>query len=254
MEAPKTQPRRARSRRRRNRSSPAGRCKPARQARDDAGRHRARARCRQGSHQYLEFPAVRHLRLLQRHDLPPRHEHLHDPGRRLHAGPGEKKEGLRPPIKNEWKNGLKNQRGTIAMARTQVRTRPRPSSSSTSSTMRAWTCRATAPRTRCSARSSKAWTRSTRSRTPRSRKTQAADGQVVPVTPVVIKSATVVGTYDTKPLEARVAAQQQQAQAAEAKAKEAAAQAQAEQESNCPITSRRSSKRRARKSKRPPQG
>lgn len=32
----------------------------------------------------------------------------------------EKKSGLRAPIKNEWKNGLKNARGTIAMARTQV--------------------------------------------------------------------------------------------------------------------------------------
>ena len=29
----------------------------------------------------------------------------------------EKKQGLRPPIKNEWKNGLKNNRGTISMAR-----------------------------------------------------------------------------------------------------------------------------------------
>lgn len=32
----------------------------------------------------------------------------------------EKKEGLRPPIQNEWKNGLKNKRGTISMARTEV--------------------------------------------------------------------------------------------------------------------------------------
>ena len=32
----------------------------------------------------------------------------------------EKKDGLRPPIKNEWKNGLKNKRGTIAMARTGI--------------------------------------------------------------------------------------------------------------------------------------
>jgi peptidyl-prolyl cis-trans isomerase A (cyclophilin A) len=32
----------------------------------------------------------------------------------------EKKQGLQPPIKNEWQNGLKNTRGTIAMARTQV--------------------------------------------------------------------------------------------------------------------------------------
>lgn len=30
----------------------------------------------------------------------------------------EKKDGARPPIKNEWENGLKNVRGTIAMART----------------------------------------------------------------------------------------------------------------------------------------
>ncbi len=29
----------------------------------------------------------------------------------------EKKEGLRPPIKNEWRNGLKNVRGSISMAR-----------------------------------------------------------------------------------------------------------------------------------------
>lgn len=32
----------------------------------------------------------------------------------------EKKQGLRKPIKNEWRNGLKNDRGTIAMARTQA--------------------------------------------------------------------------------------------------------------------------------------
>lgn len=30
----------------------------------------------------------------------------------------ERSSGLHPPIKNEWKNGLKNVRGTIAMART----------------------------------------------------------------------------------------------------------------------------------------
>lgn len=34
------------------------------------------------------------------------------------AGGGEKPGGLRPPIQNEAKNGLKNERGTIAMART----------------------------------------------------------------------------------------------------------------------------------------
>ncbi len=30
----------------------------------------------------------------------------------------KKEEGLRPPIKNEWQNGLKNKRGSISMART----------------------------------------------------------------------------------------------------------------------------------------
>jgi peptidyl-prolyl cis-trans isomerase A (cyclophilin A) len=32
----------------------------------------------------------------------------------------EKKDGLREPIQNEWRNGLKNNRGTIAMARTNA--------------------------------------------------------------------------------------------------------------------------------------
>jgi len=32
----------------------------------------------------------------------------------------KKTKGLMPPIKNEWKNGLKNKRGTIAMARTNA--------------------------------------------------------------------------------------------------------------------------------------
>ncbi len=34
--------------------------------------------------------------------------------------PGMTKKSTDPPIKNEWKNGLKNKRGTIAMARTQA--------------------------------------------------------------------------------------------------------------------------------------
>ena len=35
----------------------------------------------------------------------------------FHPDYTRKTEGLRPPIKNEWRNGLKNERGTIAMAR-----------------------------------------------------------------------------------------------------------------------------------------
>ncbi|MCE7973321.1 MAG: peptidyl-prolyl cis-trans isomerase [Leptolyngbya sp. PLA1] len=34
--------------------------------------------------------------------------------------PDMKQKATNPPIKNEWKNGLKNERGTIAMARTNV--------------------------------------------------------------------------------------------------------------------------------------
>lgn len=38
----------------------------------------------------------------------------------LNAEMDKKTKGLMPPIKNEWKNGLKNKRGTIAMARTSA--------------------------------------------------------------------------------------------------------------------------------------
>jgi len=147
----------------------------------------------------------------------------------------EKKEGLRPPIKNEWKNGLKNQRGTIAMARTQV------ADSATAQFFINVVDNASLDMPRDGAAYAVFGkvvegmdTVDKIKDTPVKEDPKLPMGKVVPVTPVVIKSATVVGTYDTKPLEARVAAQQQQAQAAEAKAKEAAAQAQAEQEKQLP--------------------
>ena len=49
--------------------------------------------------------------------ISPRDRRLHDPGRRFDARMKEKP--ARAPIKNEAKNGLHNQVGTIAMARTR---------------------------------------------------------------------------------------------------------------------------------------
>lgn len=45
--------------------------------------------------------------------------------------PGMKQKATKEPIKNEANNGLKNTRGTLAMARTRHRTLQLPSSSST---------------------------------------------------------------------------------------------------------------------------
>ena len=61
--------------------------------------------------------------------FPPRDQGIHDPGRRHEHEDGRK--GDPCPIKNEADNGLANERGTIAMARTRDPTAPRPSSSST---------------------------------------------------------------------------------------------------------------------------
>ena len=101
-------------------------------------------------------------RLLRRHDLPPRHPRLHDPGRRLDRGhEGQAGGTASRRSRTSRRNGLKNEAGTIAMARTSAprqrhlavlhqregqrlpRTRRRPR---------------TASATRSSARSSTEWT------------------------------------------------------------------------------------------------
>ena len=71
------------------------------------------------------------------------------------------KKPTRPPIKNEAANGLKNERGTLAMARTPRWIRPPPSSSSTSMITRPSTTVSATMDTRSSARSPGAWTWST---------------------------------------------------------------------------------------------
>ena len=95
----------------------------------------------------------------------------------------EKSEGKHPPIKNESSNGLSNDRGTVAMARTAHPIRPLASSSSTM-----WTTLTripTAAATRSSARSSTAST----SWTPLPRPdNQTGPHENVPLKPIYIKS------------------------------------------------------------------
>ena len=63
-----------------------------------------------------EFPPVRARRPLRQYDLSPRDRRLHDPGRRLRQG--LKQKPTAPPSRTRRKNGLKNKRYTVAMART----------------------------------------------------------------------------------------------------------------------------------------
>jgi peptidyl-prolyl cis-trans isomerase A (cyclophilin A) len=54
--------------------------------------------------------------LLQRHDFPPRHRRLHDPGRRLRRETQAKTANKPVPIESQ--NGLSNVKYSLAMART----------------------------------------------------------------------------------------------------------------------------------------
>ena len=150
-----------------------------------AGRDHAGALPRQGPDHGRELPQVRGRGLLRQPDLPSGHPGIHDPGRRDDRQMEEKPE-KHPPIKNESGKGLSNERGTIAMARTN-----NPNSATCqffinhgdnrrSSTM-------PAAATRSSARSSTAWTWWTPS--PRSATTTRAGHENVPVKPIYIKSA-----------------------------------------------------------------
>ena len=150
----------------------------------------------------------------------------------------QKKEGLHEPIKNEWQNGLKNVRGTIAMARTnEPDIAPRRSSSSTS-----WTT-ARAPRATSTRR---ARVRRGRPHMPCSGVVEGMDivnkikdvpvqtsskypspQPVVPVEPVVIKTVTLVSEYDRAKVDQLAGEQIKKVQEEQAKAeqeKEKAAQ------------------------------
>ncbi len=64
------------------------------------------------------IPSLRGLGLLRGNALPPCDPGVHGPGGGLEDGLWEKTAGQRPPIRNESGNGLRNDVGTIAMART----------------------------------------------------------------------------------------------------------------------------------------
>jgi FKBP-type peptidyl-prolyl cis-trans isomerase len=143
-----------------------------------------------------------------------------------------KKEGLRPPIKNESQNGLRNERGAIAMARTNVADSataeffidvadnvagsahdldtPRPQAGNSAYAVFGKV-----------AEGLDVVDKIRDTKLEQNPKYPSPDGAVTPETPVVIKSATVVGIYDMKALDARVAASEKEAKEAEAKAKEA---------------------------------
>jgi peptidyl-prolyl cis-trans isomerase B (cyclophilin B) len=64
----------------------------------------------------VQLPGLRAQGPLRRHGVPPRHQGLHDPGRRLRAR--HEAEAHRRADPNEANNGLKNKHYTLAMART----------------------------------------------------------------------------------------------------------------------------------------
>jgi FKBP-type peptidyl-prolyl cis-trans isomerase len=147
----------------------------------------------------------------------------------------EKKEGLRPPIKNEWKNGLKNQRGTIAMARTSVADSataqffinvvdnvagsrhdldtPRPQAGNAAYAVFGKV-----------AEGMEVVDKIRDSKLIQHPKYPSPDA-VAPEVPVVIKSATLLGSYDLAALDARVEAIEKEAREVETKARETEAKA-----------------------------
>jgi peptidyl-prolyl cis-trans isomerase A (cyclophilin A) len=151
-----------------------------------------------------------------------------------------KKEGLRPPIKNESGNGLKNERGAIAMARTSA-----PDSATAEffidvvDNVAGSMHDLDTPRPQYGHAGYAVFGKVVEGMDVVDKIRDAkliqhpkypAPQAVTPETPVVIKSATIVGTYDMAPLDARVAALEQQSKEAEAKAKEAQAKNEQAQE------------------------
>ncbi len=163
-----------------------------------AGKILRRALSRRRAENGREFSRLRQSQALRRHAVPPRDRRLHDPGRRLHAGlQGEADASPPIPIESEQssKAGLLNRAGYARdgadvrselgdravlhqCRRQQVPQLPRGR-------------RRKATDTRCSARSSREWTSSTRSR----RAPTGAGGPFpkdVPAEKVIINKAVVV--------------------------------------------------------------
>ena len=146
----------------------------------------------------------------------------------------EKKAGLRGGIKNEWKNGLKNNRGTISMARKGGD----PDSASSQFFINVVdNARLDQPQSDGAGYAvfgkvvEGMETVDKIKDTPvKTEPKYPSNEPVVPVEPVVIKSVKVVGEFDKAKVEAAVAASESAAKEAEAKAKEAEAKAKVERE------------------------
>ncbi|MFH1111104.1 MAG: peptidylprolyl isomerase [Planctomycetota bacterium] len=134
----------------------------------------------------------------------------------------EKKEGVRPGIKNEWKNGLKNNKGTISMARLGGQPdsasaqffinvvdngrldQPQPDGAAYAVFGKVVEGMETVDKIKD---------------TPVKAHPKYQGGEVVPVEPVVIKSVKVVGEFDKTKIEATIAASEAAEKEAEAKSK-----------------------------------
>src|SRR3990167_5520474 len=133
----------------------------------------------------------------------------------------QKQQGLRPGIKNEWKNGLKNNRGTIAMARTN-----QPDSATAQFFINVVdNARLDQPQPDGAAYAVFGKAVEGMDTVDKIKDTQVAvhakyqGGPVVPVEAVVIKSVKVMGEFDRAKVEASVAASESAAKEAEAKAR-----------------------------------
>jgi len=136
----------------------------------------------------------------------------------------EKKEGLRPGIKNEWKNGLKNDRGTISMARMGGQPDSATAQFFINVVDNARLDQAQADGAAYAVFGKVVEGMETVDKikdTPVKAHPKYAGGQgeVVPVEPVVIKSVKMMGEFDKAKVEASVAASESAAKEAEAKAK-----------------------------------
>jgi cyclophilin family peptidyl-prolyl cis-trans isomerase len=95
--------------------------------------HHPRTRRRKGAENRRKLPRLCEGRPLRQHDLPPRHQRLHDPGRRL--GAGHEAEGLpRPDRRTKPPTASRTSAAPSPWRAPATRTRPPPSSSSTSPT------------------------------------------------------------------------------------------------------------------------
>jgi len=157
----------------------------------------------------------------------------------------EKQSGLQPPIKNEWKNGLKNARGTISMARKGGQ----PDSASAQFFINV-VDNARLDQAQSDGAAYAVFGKVVEGMDVVDKIKDTAvkahpkypGGEVVPVETVLIKSARVIGEYDKAGMEKKIGEAEAAAKEAETKAKEAQAKQledvikKAEEESKSKIT------------------